>query len=91
MLLNENAARKLGIQNGEEVMIYNENGEIYREAVWDKTLPEDTIVINQGGDIQINFLISGKKRKGLNEAEMRGGSPFYEIEVCVKKGGEIKC
>ncbi len=88
VLLNENAARKLGIQNGEEVMIYNENGEIYREAVWDKTLPEDTIVINQGGDIPINFLISGKKRKDLNKAEMRGGSPFYEIEVSLRKAGK---
>lgn len=85
VLINETAAKKLNIKSGEEVIIYNENGEVRREAVWDNTLPENTIVLNQGGDFPINLLIGRKKRKDLNQAEMRGSSPFYEIFVSIRK------
>lgn len=88
LFINETSAKNLDLKNGEQVMIYNENGEVYGEIELDKTLPENTVVINQGGDIPINLLIGGRKGSELNQAEKRGSTPFYDFYVSLRKRGK---
>ena len=87
VFINKTSAQKMDLKNGEEVIIYNENGEIRKEVEWDQTLPGNTIVINQGGDIPINLLIGGNKGKELSQVEKKGSSPFYDLYVSLRKAG----
>jgi anaerobic selenocysteine-containing dehydrogenase len=83
------AAQKLGIFNGEVVMVYNEQDAIHIKAVYSTQVPKDIVLFYQGwypdSNIIINRLVPvletdmGKKSSGAN------GIAFYDTFVNIRK------
>jgi len=78
-------AAKKEIKDGMKIKIYNEQGALTATAKTNEYLPEDTVVVEQGGKNPINQLI--KINGGNNIPE---STYFYDcyVNISKKEGAE---
>ena len=82
--INKEAAKKLGIFNGEVIKVFNDQGEIEIKAVYSDRIPKDILLIYAGwysfSKVNINQLVSAPSSViGTN------GKAFYDTFVNVEK------
>ncbi|MDF1508457.1 molybdopterin-dependent oxidoreductase [Robertmurraya sp. DFI.2.37] len=78
--INSKVAESLGINDGEKVKVYNENGTIIIKACKNQHLPHDVVLVSQSGENSINQLIGSQ----LQKQEELSSTHFYDCFVSIK-------
>lgn len=87
--INETAAKKLGIFNGEIVRVFNEQDSIEIKALYSNQVPEDIVYIYEGwypeSDVNVNRLISVIRTNVVDENTTLEGMALYNTFVNIEK------
>jgi len=85
--LNRVVGETLGVETGDRLVVYNEQGDLEGTVELDGNVPKNVLIMSQGGNMPVNKLMDNRVVLFPGSDLSKLSSPFYDIYVSLRKGG----